>query len=43
MKGLIIGKAQPLCELAGIADTTVITKVGKHVSADSGWHGANCG
>ena len=27
MKGLIAGKAHPLCELAGIADTSAMTKV----------------
>ena len=44
MKGLIAGKAHPLCELAGIADTAAITKVSSlWQPAQSGWHVMSCG
>ena len=43
MKGLIAGKAHPLCELAGIADTSAMTKVSSlWQPAQPGWHGVSC-
>ena len=43
MKGLIAGKAHPLCELEGIADTAAMTKVSSfRQPAHPGWHGMSC-